>query len=107
MYTTLCLRSRDCLDDLCYAFGEFTVAGLVDCIEGGYKMAHQRALTTPDLQSYVSTASAPRLRSRTPVDASMERPMTPDGDGGNVKVVVRVRKFIKRGKSFPRSSSPH
>ena len=38
------------------------------------------------------------MRSREPVDR-MERPFTPtDGDGGNVKVVVRVRKFIKRGR---------
>ncbi|KAK4505722.1 hypothetical protein PRZ48_003687 [Zasmidium cellare] len=55
-----------------------------------------RALTTPDLQNYHSTASAPSLRSREPVDV-MERPFTPpDADAGNVKVVVRVRKFIKR-----------
>jgi hypothetical protein len=28
----------------------------------------------------------------------MERPFTPiDADGGNVKVVVRVRKFLQRG----------
>lgn len=56
-----------------------------------------RALTTPDLYHH-STASAPRLRSRTPIDiADMQRPFTPpDGDGGNVKVVVRVRKHIKR-----------
>ncbi|USW53436.1 Putative kinesin-like protein [Septoria linicola] len=59
-----------------------------------------RALTTPDLQNYhhtYSNASAPSLRSRTPVDIEMSRPATPgDGDGGNVKVVVRVRKHIKR-----------
>lgn len=49
-----------------------------------------------NMAARASTASAPSLRSKTPVD--MERPFTPpDGDGGNVKVVVRVRKFIKRG----------
>ncbi|KAK4630951.1 Kinesin-like protein [Fulvia fulva] len=48
-----------------------------------------------NMAARASTASAPSLRSKTPVD--MERPFTPpDGDGGNVKVVVRVRKFIKR-----------
>ena len=62
-------------------------------------MAH-RALTTPDLRDYHSTASAPSLRSREPV-GEMDRPFTPpDGDSGNVKVVVRVRKFIKRGTVF-------
>lgn len=60
------------------------------------EMAH-RALTTPDLQTYHSTASAPSLRSKEPVEI-MERPYTPlDGESGHVKVVVRVRKFIKRG----------
>ena len=62
----------------------------------------QRALTTSDLQIYaahnpINTASMASMRSRTPVDG-MDRPFTPpDGDGGNVKVVVRVRKFIRRG----------
>ncbi|KAK3066032.1 hypothetical protein LTR53_017772, partial [Teratosphaeriaceae sp. CCFEE 6253] len=55
---------------------------------------HVRALTTPDIQMYHSTASAPSLRSREPI---MDRPFTPpDGDGVNVKVVVRVRKFVRR-----------
>ena len=57
---------------------------------------------TPDLHTYHSTASAPSLRSRTPIERdTMEspRPFTPpDVDAGNVKVVVRVRKFVKRGK---------
>ena len=57
----------------------------------------QRALTTPDI-GYQSTASAPSLRAR---EAAMPmtsmRPKTADGDAGNVKVVVRVRKFLKRG----------
>lgn len=46
-----------------------------------------------------STASSPSLRSRTPTTTTaMDRPLTPaDTDGsGNVKVVVRVRKFIQR-----------
>ncbi|EMC97820.1 hypothetical protein BAUCODRAFT_66073 [Baudoinia panamericana UAMH 10762] len=61
-------------------------------------MAHQRALTTPDLQYYHTTASTPSLRSREPMEV-LERPVTPiDGGGGNVKVVVRVRKFVKRAE---------
>lgn len=62
-----------------------------------------RALTTPDIQHQYqsSTASAPSLRAR---EAAMPmpamRPISADGDSGNVKVVVRVRKFIKRGKLF-------
>ncbi|KAF2720387.1 kinesin-domain-containing protein [Polychaeton citri CBS 116435] len=50
---------------------------------------------------YHSSATAPSLRSRVPVIEEMVeqgRPMTPgelDG-GGNVKVVVRVRKFVPR-----------
>src|SRR5882757_7142124 len=44
-----------------------------------------------------STASSPSLRSKTPVNV----PMTPSSSlnpGGNVKVVVRVRGFLPRGK---------
>ena len=90
MFTHLRLRSKVSLEELCEAFGDLTWERLVL-----NEMAH-RALA-PDLQTYHSTASAPSLRSREPVDV-MERPFTPiDGDSGNVKVVVRVRKFIRRG----------
>lgn len=52
------------------------------------------SLAAMALQAYRSTASSPSLRSRTPVDPSM---MESDCDGGgNVKVVVRVRRFIQR-----------
>lgn len=56
-----------------------------------------RALT-PDIHPpYQSSASAPSLRASTPTP----RPSTPGGsmsdEGGNVKVVVRVRGFVKRG----------
>ncbi|KAK4979603.1 hypothetical protein LTR66_010421 [Elasticomyces elasticus] len=54
-----------------------------------------RALTAPDLPTYTSTASSPSLRAREAMAAPME-PILADPDGGNVKVVVRVRKFIKR-----------
>lgn len=52
----------------------------------------ERPSTTQD---YYSTASAPSLRSKEPMEM-MDRPRTSDGDA-NVKVVVSVRKFIKRG----------
>lgn len=55
----------------------------------------ERPLTAPDLSQYHSTASAPSLRSKEPMEL-MDRPRSSDGDA-NVKVVVRVRKFIKRG----------
>ncbi|KAK0257309.1 hypothetical protein LTS09_007784 [Friedmanniomyces endolithicus] len=94
MYTHLRLQSKHSLDELCQAFSAITV----DYTSGlnADAMAHHRALTTPDLAHYHSTASAPSLRSREPI-AAMDRPFTPpDSDGGNVKVVVRVRKFVKR-----------
>ena len=91
MYTNLRLRSTESLEDLCTAFEDYSWERLV------LNEMARRALTTPDLRTTHSTASAPSLRARTPVDG-MDRPFTPpDGDGGNVKVVVRVRKFIKRG----------
>ena len=59
-----------------------------------YIMA-ERPQTAVDPSFYHSTASAPSLRSKEPMEL-MDRPRTSDGDA-NVKVVVRVRKFIKRG----------
>ena len=119
MYTFLRLRREVLLDDLCDGFDELTQTSLL--LHGqlgrhGYNDQTEtdsnivgptdidtdmmpRALTTPDIYSHHhSTASAPSLRSRTPVDVSdMSRPFTPpDADGANVKVVVRVRKHIKR-----------
>lgn len=49
-------------------------------------------------RSFESTASAPSLRALEPLPASINDTMAGD-DSGNVKVVVRVRQFIKRGKS--------
>ena len=55
----------------------------------------ERPQTAVDPSFYQSNASAPSLRSKEPMEL-MDRPRTSDGDA-NVKVVVRVRKFIKRG----------
>ncbi|RXK34175.1 hypothetical protein BBD39_06195 [Arsenophonus endosymbiont of Bemisia tabaci Asia II 3] len=107
------LRSETALEETCDAFDAFlartpslrrlffpvpvpAVAGDPFDSDELENMA-ERALTTPDLQNYQSTASAPSLRSRQPAEA-MQRPQSSDGDAGNVKVVVRVRKFIKRGR---------
>lgn len=47
-----------------------------------------------------STASSPSLRSKTPVLIDENRPSSSMGQpGGNVKVVVRVRGFLPRGKN--------
>lgn len=90
MYVSLRLRFQHTIHHLCAALATdhsifFTMA--------------TRAATTPDLARYQhSSASAPSLRSREPIDV-MDRPLTPmEGDGGNVKVVVRVRKFVPRGE---------
>lgn len=48
---------------------------------------------------FESTASAPSLRAFEPLPASINDTMAGD-DSGNVKVVVRVRQFIKRGNSL-------
>lgn len=95
MYHHLRTRSQASLQDLCDAFDEY-VHHII--------MAH-RALTTPDLHTYHSTASVPSMRSKEPVVEVMQRPLTPiDTEGGNVKVVVRVRKFVKRGMSMAHSA---
>lgn len=46
-----------------------------------------------------SSASSPSLRARDSDSNNMIRCSTPDGGGGNVKVVVRVRGFLPRGES--------
>lgn len=47
--------------------------------------------------SFESTASAPSLRAPDPGPLPVEGAAGADQDGGNVKVVVRVRAFVKRG----------
>lgn len=100
MYPTLRLRSEQSLEDLCDAFRQHTALDRLIFppqldLDLDMAAARHRAATSLD---YHSTASAPSLRSRVPVE-EMERPMTPDGDAGHVKVVVRCRKFVKRGES--------
>ena len=87
MYTLLRLRSQQSIQDIIAFLEEMA---LVE--HKGY-----RALTTGDIPTYTSTASAPSLRAREVDMPAMER-MSLDLDAGNVKVVVRVRKFIQRGK---------
>lgn len=60
---------------------------------------------TGGMLSYASTASSPSLRSPEPLLVQAPPPTPPaqydmasDMDSGNVKVVVRVRKFLKRGE---------
>lgn len=48
---------------------------------------------------FESTASVPSLRAFEPLPAAINDTMGGD-DSGNVKVVVRVRQFIKRGMSI-------
>ena len=55
-----------------------------------------------------STASAPSLRALVPFEDNARDSMAgPGGDAGNVKVVVRVRAFVKRGKkTCPKAVQP-
>lgn len=86
MFINLRLRSQASIE---------SVKGLLaECVFSNDMALVQRPQTT--LDNYHSTASAPSLRSREPV-APMEMLASPDLDGGNVKVVVRVRKFVQRG----------
>lgn len=93
MYAYLRLRSQVSLEQLCDAFDDYTHSERFVLNE----MAH-RALKTTASAPVVMRASASEagLRKR---EELVERPLTPmeGGEGGNVKVVVRVRKFIKRG----------
>lgn len=110
MFTSLRLRSEVALEDTCDAFLDHCSllrrllfpAEEFAWLDDSDDMA-DRSLTTPDLQNYQSTASAPSLRSKEAVEV-MDRPRSSDGDAGNVKVVVRVRKFIKRGTHLDKNS---
>ena len=53
-------------------------------------------VSAPDI-SYTSTASAPSLRARESTATMPASSYMPAEEGGNVKVVVRVRKFLPRG----------
>jgi hypothetical protein len=85
MYASLQQRYQevveDCIDLLCEAMAPA-------------RNAYDIRASSP----MVSTASSPSLRSKTPVLV----PATPQNGnmapGGNVKVVVRVRGFLKRGE---------
>ena len=102
MFASLRLRSEVALWETCDAFLDhcsllqFALLLPSEFAEEAYIMA-ERPMTAPDQSLYHSTASAPSLRSREqePMEL-MDRPRSSDGDA-NVKVVVRVRKFIKRG----------
>lgn len=87
MYTFLRIRSQQSISDVILLLEEMA---LVDTLS-------YRALETPDSYTYTTTASSPSLRARESTVSMMDvgRPGTPDG--GNVKVVVRVRKFLQRG----------
>lgn len=96
MYASLRLRSQLSLEELCNAFDEYTAS---DCLLWN-EMAHRALKMASTASSPVAmraSASEAGLRKR---DELIERPFTPTdgGDRGNVKVVVRVRKFVKRGE---------
>ena len=52
-----------------------------------------------EVRQLKSSASTPSLRSRESELVPMGR-STPDNGGGNVRVVVRVRGFLPRGRPF-------
>jgi len=102
MFASLRLRSEIALWETCDVFLDhcsllqFALLVPAEFAKDACIMA-ERPMTAPDQSLYLheSTASAPSLRSKEPMEL-MDRPRSSDGDA-NVKVVVRVRKFIKRG----------
>ena len=51
-----------------------------------------------DARAFESSASTPSLRSLEPVSAAPAYNPMPENDSSSVKVVVRVRAFLKRGR---------
>ncbi|QIW94991.1 hypothetical protein AMS68_000509 [Peltaster fructicola] len=97
MFLSLRKRSDSALDDIYYELSKRTFIASLHEQQDNNDMAG-RALTTPDLHAYQPTTSLARLRGGEPFNEALDsRPSTPLGaDAGNVKVVVRVRKFVKR-----------
>lgn len=106
MFAHLRTRSEAALDDICYELERRSfVSSLCAALDSS---TEARALTISDLQAYQPTTSLARLQAGEPFYNVMDRPFTPvDADAGNVKVVVRVRKFIKRGRPTPSDARAH
>jgi hypothetical protein len=114
MFASLRLRSEIALLETCDAFLDnlhdrlffptYYAAGFAEPYTS-YNIMAERSMTTSDIPVYQSTASAPSLRSKEPMEI-LDRPRSSDGDA-NVKVVVRVRKFIKRGLYIVAAESRH
>lgn len=90
MYAVLRLRARQ------------TVADVIELLEdmGAAEIANMRFLPSDGRQPYTSTASSPSMRAKEIDIMPDSRPGSSDGGGGNVKVVVRVRKFLQRGMHY-------
>lgn len=86
MYTFLRIRAQQTVLDVISALEDMSLT----------EIAGNRGFPS-DRYSYVSTASTPSMRARE-ADMADSRPSTPN-EGNSVKVVVRVRKFLQRGKS--------
>lgn len=107
MFASLQCRSEVAFEDLVYDFKRRSFVTTLDeraqmiSIDG----SAGRALTAPDLHAAQPATCLSRLRGGESFTEVMDRPFTPtDADAGNVKVVVRVRKFIKRGQHGTRES---
>lgn len=85
MYALLRLRARETVIDVIELLEDMALV----------EIAGNRNPSMLAEHLYVSTASTPSMRARD-IDMADSRPGTPDG--GNVKVVVRVRKFLQRGE---------
>ncbi|KAK5167643.1 uncharacterized protein LTR77_007342 [Saxophila tyrrhenica] len=94
MYAYLRLRSQISLEDLCDAFDEYTNSErfyLNEMAHRALKTAHSNASAPVVMRAGASEAGLRRREEERPSVVGVE-----GAEGGNVKVVVRVRKFIKR-----------
>ena len=94
MYHILRKRRRD---SICEIYETLTTMALdARLMPAAAAAAPPPTSPSPDARAIRSTASTPSLRSR---DGTLPMLARMDG-GGNVRVVVRVRAFLKRGTSF-------
>ena len=93
MYTSLRLRSQHAVEDV------FILLEDMALVDPRTYLTHT---ASEPLLYAASTVTTPSLSRRETVSNAMDNAPL---DGGNVKVVVRVRKFLQRGRSQHMSGS--
>lgn len=91
MYNLLRHRSRHCISEFILLLDDMS---LVELRDPNALMDVMSVMSSTDTDIETDTSTTPSMLPRS-------RPLSPTKEGGNVKVVVRVRKFLQRGRLSP------